>query len=240
MELRSPRPPRAGRRVPRRDARPGSMESGGVPRRLRAPRRGARHSPRHACAEYLYGRICSRTWCLPSGRAPLVLGVPRALGDRLVSPGSSAALTYPFVALPLWVAAYALWHVPRSTTPRFAIRTRPRARARHILVTVFSSGGASGRTRRIASRRPPGGVCLRCVRPLRAARPRACTGSRATLRVLRGWVRAVWGFPPRGPAARRDDDGGRAVGRVLRRLRYRFLRSLSEQEQVEPPDGVGP
>ncbi len=42
----------------------------------------------------------------------LVLGVPPALGERLSRPRIVRWLTHPFVALPLWVAAYALWHVP--------------------------------------------------------------------------------------------------------------------------------
>jgi putative membrane protein len=42
----------------------------------------------------------------------LVLGVPPALGVRIASHRLVAALTHPFVALPRWVGAYALWHVP--------------------------------------------------------------------------------------------------------------------------------
>ncbi len=42
----------------------------------------------------------------------LVLGVPPALAARLSRPAAVRVLTSPFVALPLWVATYALWHVP--------------------------------------------------------------------------------------------------------------------------------
>ena len=42
----------------------------------------------------------------------LVLGIPPTLGEWLSRPGVMRALTQPFVALPLWVATYALWHVP--------------------------------------------------------------------------------------------------------------------------------
>ncbi len=42
----------------------------------------------------------------------LVLGVPPALAARLSRPRPLGLLTQPFVALPLWVATYALWHVP--------------------------------------------------------------------------------------------------------------------------------
>ena len=42
----------------------------------------------------------------------LVLGVPPALAARLSRPGPLRLLTQPFVALPLWVATYVLWHVP--------------------------------------------------------------------------------------------------------------------------------
>ena len=42
----------------------------------------------------------------------LVLGIPTALAEKLARPTVVRALTQPFVALPLWVATYALWHVP--------------------------------------------------------------------------------------------------------------------------------
>jgi cytochrome c oxidase assembly factor CtaG len=42
----------------------------------------------------------------------LVLGLPPALARRLSRPRVVRALTQPFVALPLWVGTYALWHVP--------------------------------------------------------------------------------------------------------------------------------
>ena len=42
----------------------------------------------------------------------LVLGVPRGLATRLTRPRAVRALTQPYVALPLWVGTYALWHVP--------------------------------------------------------------------------------------------------------------------------------
>lgn len=46
--------------------------------------------------------------------APLLLvaGLPAALAVRLARPTPVRALTHPFVALPLWIANYALWHVP--------------------------------------------------------------------------------------------------------------------------------
>ena len=42
----------------------------------------------------------------------LVLGVPPALAARLTRPRIVRFLTRPYVALPLWVGAYGLWHVP--------------------------------------------------------------------------------------------------------------------------------
>jgi putative membrane protein len=42
----------------------------------------------------------------------LVLGIPPGLAARLTEPRAVRLLTSPFVALPLWVATYALWHVP--------------------------------------------------------------------------------------------------------------------------------
>jgi cytochrome c oxidase assembly factor CtaG len=41
-----------------------------------------------------------------------VAGSPPGLGERLSAPRVVRALTHPFVALPVWVATYALWHIP--------------------------------------------------------------------------------------------------------------------------------
>jgi cytochrome c oxidase assembly factor CtaG len=42
----------------------------------------------------------------------LVLGLPPALAERLSRPRVVGVLTHPFVALPVWIGTYALWHVP--------------------------------------------------------------------------------------------------------------------------------
>ncbi len=42
----------------------------------------------------------------------LVLGVPPSLASRLTEPRLVAFLTRPVVALPVWVATYAVWHIP--------------------------------------------------------------------------------------------------------------------------------
>jgi cytochrome c oxidase assembly factor CtaG len=42
----------------------------------------------------------------------LVLGIPPALAERLSRPKVVRALTRPYVALPLWIGTYALWHAP--------------------------------------------------------------------------------------------------------------------------------
>jgi cytochrome c oxidase assembly factor CtaG len=42
----------------------------------------------------------------------LVLGIPPALAARLTRPRVVRFLTQPYVALPVWVGTYALWHVP--------------------------------------------------------------------------------------------------------------------------------
>ena len=42
----------------------------------------------------------------------LVLGVPPRLAGRIARPRAVRALTHPLVALPVWVATYAAWHVP--------------------------------------------------------------------------------------------------------------------------------
>ncbi|GIU94088.1 MAG: hypothetical protein KatS3mg012_0545 [Gaiellaceae bacterium] len=42
----------------------------------------------------------------------LVLGIPPALAARLARPRVVRAATQPFVALPLWLANYLVWHLP--------------------------------------------------------------------------------------------------------------------------------
>lgn len=42
----------------------------------------------------------------------LVLGIPPRLAERLARSRIVRTLTLPYVALPLWVGTYALWHVP--------------------------------------------------------------------------------------------------------------------------------
>ena len=42
----------------------------------------------------------------------LVLGIPPGLAERLARPAAVRFLTQPVVALPLWIATYAVWHVP--------------------------------------------------------------------------------------------------------------------------------
>lgn len=46
--------------------------------------------------------------------APLlvVLGIPPALAISISRPGAISAVTYPAVALPLWLATYMAWHLP--------------------------------------------------------------------------------------------------------------------------------
>ena len=42
----------------------------------------------------------------------LVVGIPPRLAERLTRPRTVRVLTRPYVALPLWVGTYAVWHVP--------------------------------------------------------------------------------------------------------------------------------
>ncbi len=42
----------------------------------------------------------------------LVLGIPPRLAERLTRPRIVRVLTRPYVALPVWVGTYAVWHVP--------------------------------------------------------------------------------------------------------------------------------
>jgi cytochrome c oxidase assembly factor CtaG len=46
--------------------------------------------------------------------ALLVAGLAPGTAARLASSGIVRALTHPLVALPLWLAAYALWHIPAA------------------------------------------------------------------------------------------------------------------------------
>jgi cytochrome c oxidase assembly factor CtaG len=46
--------------------------------------------------------------------ALLVLGLSAALAERIGRVPGVAVLTYPFVALPLWLALYGAWHVPAA------------------------------------------------------------------------------------------------------------------------------
>ena len=72
--------------------------------------------PVAAAAAYLVGtraeRQALRTASFLAGCALLVLGVPPALAARVTGPRIVRFLTRPYVALPLWVGTYALWHVP--------------------------------------------------------------------------------------------------------------------------------
>ncbi len=42
----------------------------------------------------------------------LVLGIAPPLAERLTANAPARALTHPFVALPLWLVSYAVWHIP--------------------------------------------------------------------------------------------------------------------------------
>ena len=42
----------------------------------------------------------------------LVLGIAPPLAERLTARAPARALTHPFVALPLWLVSYAVWHIP--------------------------------------------------------------------------------------------------------------------------------
>jgi putative membrane protein len=44
--------------------------------------------------------------------ALVVIGISEPMADALARRGATRALTFPFVALPLWIATYAVWHVP--------------------------------------------------------------------------------------------------------------------------------
>ena len=168
----------------------------------------------------------------------LVLGVPPRARRAHHAAAAGRALTHPFVALPLWVGTYAPGMCRRSTTQRCGTRTRccPRARdvPRHrppVLVVRLAGRAAPpvlGRAGRLRLRR---------VRPLGAARARARPRTRAALRLLRRRSRARVGALPA------DDQqlggmtmAGRAVGRLLRRLRVLVpalpLRAGAVEEEV--------
>ncbi len=62
----------------------------------------------HRLSMHLLQNVILAEWA----PALLVLGVPTALAERLSRPTICRALTRPWVALPLWLANYFLWHVP--------------------------------------------------------------------------------------------------------------------------------
>lgn len=59
-------------------------------------------------AAHLFQNVALAEW-VP---ALLVLGVAPPLAERLTSSGAIRGLTHPFVTLPVWLATYAVWHVP--------------------------------------------------------------------------------------------------------------------------------
>jgi cytochrome c oxidase assembly factor CtaG len=138
----------------------------------------------------------------------LVLGTPPALAERLTRPAIVRVLTSPFVALPLWAATYALWHVPALYD---AALRHPSSLLALEHATYVVSGLAfwwcvwQDVPHRLSAIARAGYVFAAFVL---SARPRARARPAAALRLLRGCARARLGDrTARGPAARRDDHG---------------------------------
>ncbi len=231
---------RARRRLPRRDAPVRPARAGG-------PRRSspgcvllvaALVTPLDTLArEYLvWAHLLQNVVLAEWAPLLLVLGIPPDLAGRLTRPrdrrGPDAAVR----------RSPALGRRPtpcgtflRSTTPRFATRRAScRSSTRPTSSRASCSGGASGRTRRTGSR--PGACRATSSRRSSSRRPSGwCSRSSPSplYELLRRRGRARLGaLAPRGPAARRDDDGGRAVDRLLRRLRAAGSRASSPSRSV--------
>ena len=168
------------------------------------------------------GRTCSRTSYSPSGRRSCSCS-----GSRRGSPSGSPAAGPPGPDTALRRAP-ALGRDVRAVARPRALRRGPpspracwpsstrRSRLGRPLLVVRLAGGAPPPLRRRARR-----LRVRRVRPLGTARPRARARPRGrsmpSTRMRRSASGRGWQLE--GPAARRDDDGGRAVARLLRRLR---------------------
>jgi cytochrome c oxidase assembly factor CtaG len=68
--------------------------------------------------------------------ALLVLGVSPPLARRIAQVPGVAVATYPLVALPLWIAAYAAWHIPAAYDA--ALDHAPLLRIQHL--TYLTAG----------------------------------------------------------------------------------------------------
>jgi cytochrome c oxidase assembly factor CtaG len=66
--------------------------------------------------------------------ALIVLGLPTAMASRIARLPGVATLTYPLVALPLWIGLYAAWHVPAAYDA--ALRQGPLLRLQHLSYLV--------------------------------------------------------------------------------------------------------
>lgn len=62
----------------------------------------------HVLLAHLFQNVILAEWA----PALLVLGVPPALAEELGRVRAFRVLTQPFVALPVWLATYVLWHLP--------------------------------------------------------------------------------------------------------------------------------
>lgn len=64
----------------------------------------------HLLSAHLLQNVLFAEWA----PALLVLGIPVALGARIGSLPVVRSITHPAVALPIWLATYALWHLPAA------------------------------------------------------------------------------------------------------------------------------
>ena len=211
-----------------------------VRRRLRAARRSRSSTPLDTLArEYLvWGHLLQNVVLAEWAPLLLVLGIPPALGRAARAPAAVRLLTLPVVALPLWVATYAVWHVPalydaalRHPHTLLAARARHVPRHRHAVLVVRLAGRAApapvGRARRVRVRR---------VRPLGAARPRARARPEPLYDFYAGAPERVWGL------SRLEDQqlGGMTMAAEQSIVffvvfAYWFLRFLAEQEHGRRP-----
>ena len=155
--------------------------------------------------------------------APLfvVLGISTAMATSLARHAVWRVAVHPAFALPVWLANYFAWHIPAV----YVAALEQQSWLIHLEHACYFATGilmwwplVQDMPRRLASG-ARGGVCVRGVRPRRAARAAARAAAPADLRLLRDARPRVWGLSAaHRPGDRRRDDGERAGDRAFRRL----------------------
>ena len=159
--------------------------------------------------------------------ALLVLAVP----PRVAARAAGFPLFRPFVALPLWLGTYFVWHLPWIYDNALQ-RPHSLLHVEHLTYLLAGICLWWPVVPRRVLRRTEGGLSLRGVRARIAARAAARADSAADLLVLRARAAHVGAGAARRPADRRRDDGGRGGDRLLHRL-HRVPVAFLREEQAD-------